>query len=92
MELFDPARELFLETTSESTSETIQEVYELFKTTRQYAYNSKDYFLQASDLELDENLSIREAVSEMRKLMDQIDEIFIPSIRETAHSAGIELD
>jgi len=43
-------------------------------------------------LELDENLSIREAVSEMRKLMDQIDEIFIPSIRETAHSAGIELD
>ena len=92
LELFDPARELFLEITPESTSETIQEVYELLKTTRQYAYNSKDYFLQASDLELDENLSIREAVSEMRKLMDQIDEIFIPSIRETAHSTGIELD
>ena len=92
LELFDPARGLFLETTPESEPATIKNVYDSFKTTRQYAYNSKDYFLQASDLELDENLSTNEAVSEMRKLMDQIDEIFIPSIRETAHSAGIELD
>ena len=92
LELFDPARKLFLETTPESEPATIKGVYDSFKTTRQYAYNSKDYFLQASDLELDENLSTHEAVSEMRKLMDQIDEIFIPSIRETAHSAGIELD
>ena len=52
---------------------------------------SKDYFLQSSDLELDENLYTHEAVSEMSKLMDQIDEIFIPSIRETARSSGIEL-
>ena len=92
LELFDPARKLFLETTPESEPATIKGVHDSFKTTRQYAYNSKDYFLQASDLELDENLSTHEAVSEMRKLMDQIDEIFIPSIRETAHSAGIELN
>ena len=92
LELFDPARKLFLETTPESEPATIKGVYDSFKTTRQYAYNSKDYFLQASDLELDKNLSTHEAVSEMRKLMDQIDEIFIPSIRETAHSAGIELN
>ena len=92
LELFDPARGLFLETTPESEPATIKGVYDSFKTTRQYAYNSKDYFLQASDLELDGNLSAHEAVSEMRKLMDQIDEIFIPSIRQTAHSAGIELD
>ena len=92
LELFDPTRGLFLETTPESEPVTIKGVYDSFKTTRQYAYNSKDYFLQANDLELDENLSTHEAVSEMRKLMDQIDEIFIPSIRETAHSAGIELD
>ena len=90
--LFDPARELFLETTPESELAIIKGVYDSFITTRQYAYNSKDYFLQSSDLELDENLSTHEAVSEMRKLMDQIDEIFTPSIRETAHSAGIELD
>ena len=90
--LFDSSRELFLETTPESEPAIIKGVYDSFITTRQYAYNSKDYFLQASDLELDENLSTHEAVSEMRKLMDQIDEIFIPSIRETAHSAGIELD
>ena len=90
--LFDSSRELFLETTPESEPAIIKGVYDSFITTRQYAYNSKDYFLQSSDLELDENLSTHEAVSEMRKLMDQIDEIFIPSIRETAHSAGIELD
>ena len=36
--------------------------------------------------------STHQAVSEMDKLMDQIDEIFIPSIRETARSAGIELE
>ena len=92
LELFDPARGLFMETTPEYEPATIKGVYDSFKPTRQSAYNSKDYFMQASDLELDENLSTHEAVSEMRKLMDQIDEIFIPSIRETAHSAGIELD
>ena len=35
--------------------------------------------------------SLNDITSEMDKLMDQIDEIFIPSIRETARSAGIEL-
>ena len=92
VQMFDPTRESFLSTTEESYPETIRKVYYSFVTTRKYAYNSKDYFLQASDLELDENVSTREAVSEMDKLMDQIDEIFIPSIRETARSAGIELE
>ena len=92
VQMFDPPRKSFLSTTEESSSETIRKVYYSFVTTRKYAYNSKDYFLQASDLELDENVSTREAVSEMDKLMDQIDEIFIPSLRETARSAGIELE
>ena len=92
LELFDPTRELFLITTNESSMDTIKEIYNSFKISRQYAYNSKDYFLQATDLELDENLSTHEAVSEMGKLMDQIDELFIPSIRETAKSAGMDLD
>ena len=92
LELFDPTRGLFLKTTDESSPETIREVYDSFRTVRKYAYNSKDFFLQASDLELDENLSTRDAVSEMDKLMDQIDELFIPSIRETAKLAGIKLD
>ena len=90
--IFDPARDLFLKTTVDSDPSTISEVYSSFQTARQYAYNSKDYFLQASDLELDEKISTAEAVSEMRKLMDQIDDLFIPSIRETARSAGIELE
>ena len=92
LETFDPARDLFLETTVESDPSTITGIYESFKTARKYAYNSKDYFLQASDLELDESISTTEAVSEMRKLMDQIDELFIPSIRETARLASIELE
>ena len=92
LELFDPTRELFLNTTADSESEIINKVYQSFRTSRQYAYNAKDYFLQASDLELDENISTNEAVAEMRKLMDQIDELFIPSIRETAKSSGIDLE
>ena len=92
IEIFDPARALFLKTTEESSPQTILEVYNLFKKSRHYAYNAKDYFLQASDLELDDNISTSDAVSEMRNLMDQIDEIFIPSIRETAKSAGIKLE
>ena len=92
LETFDPALELFLGTSKESSPEIIKEVYNSFVRARKYAYNSKDYFLQASDLELDENLSTREAVSEMGKLMDQVDDIFVPSIRETARSAGVELN
>ena len=92
IELFDPTRELFLTTTTDSEPATIIKVYQSFRTSRQYAYNAKDYFLQASDLELDGNISTSKAVSEMRKLMDQIDELFIPSIRVTAKSAGIELE
>ena len=140
IEMFDPARELFLKTDEDSSNETIKSIFDSFKTSRKYAYNSKDYFLQASDLEsgidkeellllfksakdgndisnyelikkykLDLNnltleefeiildqigskYSSNEAVTEMRKLMKQIDELFIPSIRETAKSAGVVLD
>jgi len=140
IEMFDPARELFLKTDEDSSNETIKSIFYSFKTSRKYAYNSKDYFLQASDLEsgidkeellllfksakdgndisnyelikkykLDLNnltleefeiildqigskYSSNEAVTEMRKLMKQIDELFIPSIRETAKSAGVVLD
>ena len=92
IEIFEPTRDLFLQTTTESDPSSITGIYKSFKTARKYAYNAKDYFLQASDLELDESISTKEAVSEMRKLMDQIDEIFIPSIRETARTAGLELE
>ena len=58
----------------------VKEIFNQFSNSRKYAYNSRDYFLQASDLELDKSISTTEAVSEMRKLMDQIDEIFIPDV------------
>jgi len=89
---FDPAREKFLSTSEDSPKQLITDVYNSFVQARKYAYNSKDYFLQASDLELDDNLSTRDAVSEMNKLMDQIDDLFIPSIRETARKSKIDLE
>ena len=140
IEMFDPTRELFLKTDENSSNETIKSIFYSFKTSRKYAYNSKDYFLQASDLEsgidkeellllfksakdgndisnyelikkykldlnnltleefeiildqIESKYSSNEAVTEMRKLMKQIDELFIPSIRETAKSAGVVLD
>ena len=92
VEKFDPARELFLKTTESSSKDDIEKVYNSFVLARKYAYNSKDYFLQAGDLELDENISTRDAVQEMSKLMDQIDELFMPSIRETARSAKVNLE
>lgn len=92
LDTFDPAREIFLTLSQESSKKDVINTYNKFVQARKYAYNSKDYFLQASDLELDENLSTREAVKEMGKLMDQIDDLFVPSIRETARSKSIELN
>ena len=92
LDTFDPARDLFLTLSEDSSVDDIIKTYNNFTQARKYAYNSKDYFLQASDLELDEKLSTKEAVREMAKLMDQIDDLFVPSIRETARSKSIELE
>ena len=40
----------------------------------------------------EENIDTKNAISEMKLAINQMDDIFIPSIRETAKSAGIELD
>ena len=70
----------------------ISQVYSDFREVRKYANNAKDFFYEASDLEKDKNLDTKHAISEMKSAMDQMDDIFIPSIRKIANSAGVELD
>ena len=92
LEAFDPARELYLALSETPTSGDIKEIFNQFSNSRKYAYNSRDYFLQASDLEIEGDGSSGKAAKEMRKLMKQIDEIFIPSMREIARSQNIDLN
>ncbi len=70
----------------------INQVYAEFREVRKYAHNAKDYFYEASDLEKDENLDTKHAISEMKTTMNQMDDIFIPSIRKIAKTAGVVLD
>ena len=70
----------------------INQVYAEFREVRKYAHNAKDYFYEANDLEQDENLDTKHAISEMKTTMNQMDDIFIPSIRKIAKTAGVVLD
>ena len=70
----------------------IREVYKNFKQLRKYADLSKDYFYEATDLEEEKNSETKNAISDMKSAINQMDTIFIPSIRETARAAGIELE
>ena len=66
--------------------------YELIK---KYKLDLNNLTLEEFEIILDQigsKYSSNEAVTEMRILMKQIDELFIPSIRETAKSAGVVLD
>ena len=74
------------------TENIIRELYSDFKQLRKYASHSKDYFYEALDLEQEENLDTKNAISEMKSAINQMDNIFIPSIREIAKLSEIELD
>ena len=56
-----------------------------------YAEQSKEKFLEANDLEIEDTGS-REAASDMRKLVKNIKEIYIPSVQEIAESEGVNLN
>lgn len=83
VETFDPARSKFVEESNKDTwdQEALRIIYEDFNTARQYCVDAKDYFLDSADLEGDDSGSA-DAVAEMKKTLKQIDEIFIPSVRE----------
>jgi tetratricopeptide (TPR) repeat protein len=92
LEAFDPARELYLALSEVPSVEDVNQAFNQFNDSRKYAYSARDYFLQASDLEIEGNGGSGRAAKEMRKLMKQIDDIFVPSIREIARSNKIELN
>jgi len=70
---------------------TIEEMYDDFSKAMDYAQKSKEKFLEANDLETEDTGS-REAAAEMRKLVKQIKDIYIPSIKEMARTEGFKLD
>ena len=74
------------------TENLIRELYSDFKQLRKFASLSKDYFYEALDLEEEENLDTKNAISEMKSAINQMDNIFIPSIRTTARDANVELE
>ena len=91
-EIYDESLNEFNTTDKESNPDKILNLYKSYKKAREYSYNSRDYFLQASDLEKEGNISSVEAAKDMKKILKNIDDIFIPSIRKTAREAGLELE
>ena len=91
-EIYDGNLELFNNTNKESNPVQILDLYKSYKKARKLSYNSRDFFLQASDLEIEDSSSSLEAAKEMKKVMKNIDDIFIPSIKKTAKEANIELE
>ena len=83
VETFEPARSKFVEESDkeEWNEKALNQIYEDFNVARQYCVEAKDYFLDSADLEGDDSSS-SVAVSEMEKTLNQIDEIFIPAVRE----------
>ena len=83
IELFEPARTRFVEESNKDNWDkgVMQEIYEDFTKARSYCVDAKDYFLDSADLEGDDSGSAN-AVAEMKKTINQLDNIFIPSVRD----------
>ncbi|MFQ6610690.1 MAG: tetratricopeptide repeat protein, partial [Fidelibacterota bacterium] len=59
----------------------LQKILDGFQQARLNSIEAREYFQQAWDLEV-EDTGAKEAVSEMKKLKEQLDMIFIPSVEE----------
>ena len=89
--LYDEAALLFKEFNDGDSNIDIQLMYNQFVACMNYGKQSKEKFLEANDLETEDTGS-REAAAEMRKLVKQIKEIYIPSIEEIAKNSGLNLN
>ena len=89
-ELYDSAANLYKEF-NDGGNVNIQQMYSEFIQAMDYANQSKEKFLEANDFEIEDTGS-REAASEMRKLVKQIKNIYIPSIEEMAKNEGVDLN
>ena len=70
---------------------SIEKMYGYFTQAMDYAQQSKEKFLEANDLEIEDTGS-REAAKEMKKLAKQIKELYIPSVKEMGKTQGINLN
>ena len=55
-------------------------------------YSLEEFIMKLNELSKSENSDTKHAISEMKSAMDQMDDIFIPSIRKIAKSTGVELN
>tara|TARA_Y100001968_G_C19205112_1_gene641914 strand:- start:26 stop:868 length:843 start_codon:yes stop_codon:yes gene_type:complete len=80
---FDSAREKYLKISNvENKNENdLEKIYTDFKESRTFFVDSKDYFLTVTDLNPDDDVSY-DAVKEIKKMLKQLDELFIPSVRD----------
>ncbi len=81
--LFEPARSRFVEESNKEKwdKEIMISIYNDFANARSLCVDAKDYFLDSADLEGDDSGSAH-AVAEMKKTINQLDNIFIPSVRD----------
>ena len=80
---FDSARNKYLIISNDINKDDIvlNQIFKNFKESRKYFVDSKDYFLTVTDLNPDDQVSY-EAVKEIKKMLKQLDELFIPSVRD----------
>ena len=80
---FDSAREKYLKISNvENKNENdLEKIYTDFKESRTFFVDSKDYFLTVTDLNPNDDVSY-DAVKEIKKMLKQLDELFIPSVRD----------
>ena len=80
---FDSARDQYLKISNEENKnkEQLNSIYSEFKESRTFFVDSKDYFLTVTDLNPDDEISY-DAVKEIKKMLKQLDELFIPSVRD----------
>ena len=92
-QLYDPSAEAYGKLNAEDTldPDMVIKIYQDFMQAKIYAEKSKNKFLEANDLETEDTGS-REAAAEMRSLIKNLKNIYIPSIQEIAASQGITLD
>ena len=92
MQLYNPAVDMYKDINDDVSGkkDIINQAYSNFLQSRIYAEQSKIYFLDANDMEIEDTGS-REAAQEMRILMKSID-TFISSIKSIASENRINLD
>ena len=81
--LFEPTRKRFVEESNKTKLDknVMNELYEDFVKIRTFCVEAKDYFLESADLEGNDESSAQ-AVSEMKKTINQLDDIFFPALRD----------